>query len=59
MYSLVINAEYIPRVSEVGFLEIHREARDVRFYLVTCAITFNLGPASGLAPSSLHRYFWL
>lgn len=61
MYSLVIKAAYIPRVSEVGFLEISRETRDVRLYLMACTITFNLGPASasGLVPSNLHRYFWL
>lgn len=33
MYSLVIKAEYIPRVSEVGILEISRETRDVRLDL--------------------------
>lgn len=59
MYSLVIKAEYIPRVSEVGFLAISREARDVRLYLTACTVRFNLGPASasGLVPSNLHRYF--
>lgn len=61
MYSLGIKAEYIPRASKVGFLEISREARDVRLYLMACTVTINLGPASasGLVPSNLPRYFWL
>lgn len=59
MYSLVIKAEYVTGVSEMEFLEISREARDVKLYLMACPITFNLCPVStsDLVSSNLHRYF--